>query len=109
MSFAGGSDDKESACNAGDPGLIPGLGRSTGEGIGYPLFLGFPCGSAGKESACNVRDLGSVPGLGISPGEGTGYPLQDSALGLKESDMTERISLQFKSAYALFSGYYIWD
>ena len=28
---------KESACNAGDPGLIPGLGRSTGEGIGYPL------------------------------------------------------------------------
>ena len=29
--------DKESACNAGDPGLIPGLGRSPGEGIGYPL------------------------------------------------------------------------
>ena len=28
---------KDSACNAGDPGLIPGLGRSTGEGIGYPL------------------------------------------------------------------------
>ena len=28
---------KESACNAGDPGLIPGLGGSTGEGIGYPL------------------------------------------------------------------------
>ena len=27
----------ESACNAGDPGSIPGLGRSTGEGIGYPL------------------------------------------------------------------------
>ena len=27
----------ESACNAGDPGLIPGLGRSAGEGIGYPL------------------------------------------------------------------------
>ena len=26
-----------SACNAGDPGSIPGLGRSTGEGIGYPL------------------------------------------------------------------------
>ena len=29
--------DKESACNVGDPGSIPGLGRSTGEGIGYPL------------------------------------------------------------------------
>jgi len=28
---------KESACNAGDPCLIPGSGRSTGEGIGYPL------------------------------------------------------------------------
>ena len=28
---------KESTCHTGDPGLIPGLGRSTGEGIGYPL------------------------------------------------------------------------
>ena len=28
---------KESACNAGDPSSIPGMGRSTGEGIGYPL------------------------------------------------------------------------
>ena len=28
---------KESTCNAGDPGSIPGSGRSTGEGIGYPL------------------------------------------------------------------------
>ena len=28
---------KESACNAGDPGSIPGSGRSTGEGINYPL------------------------------------------------------------------------
>ena len=28
---------KESACNVGDPGSIPGLGRSAGEGIGYPL------------------------------------------------------------------------
>ena len=28
---------KESACNPGDPGLIPGSGRSAGEGIGYPL------------------------------------------------------------------------
>ena len=33
----GSSAGKESACNAGDPGLIPGWGRSTGEGIGYPL------------------------------------------------------------------------
>ena len=35
--FLGDSDDKESACNAGDPGLIPGSGSSPGEGIGYPL------------------------------------------------------------------------
>ena len=32
-----GSQSKESACNAGDPDLIPGLGRSPGEGKGYPL------------------------------------------------------------------------
>ena len=34
--FHGGSDGKESACNAGDPGLILGLGRSPGEGNGNP-------------------------------------------------------------------------
>ena len=32
-----GPSSKESACNAGDPGLIPGLGRSPGEENGYPL------------------------------------------------------------------------
>ena len=35
--FLGGSDGKESACSAGDPGLIPGLGRSLGEGNGSLL------------------------------------------------------------------------
>ena len=35
MDFPGGSDGKESACNVGDLGLIPGLGRSPGEGNGY--------------------------------------------------------------------------
>ena len=39
--FPGGSDGKESACNAGDPGLIPGLGRSSGEGNGNPFQ--YPC------------------------------------------------------------------
>ena len=34
MGFPGGSDGKESACNAGDSGLIPGLGSSPGEGNG---------------------------------------------------------------------------
>ena len=37
MGFPGGSVGKESACNAGDLGSIPGLGRSPGEGKGYPL------------------------------------------------------------------------
>ena len=37
MGFPGDSDSKESPCNAGDPGSIPGLGRSPGEGYGSPL------------------------------------------------------------------------
>ena len=37
--FPGGSDDNESAYNARDPGLIPGLGRSPGEGHGNPLSI----------------------------------------------------------------------
>ena len=35
--FPGGLDGKESACDAGDPGLIPGWGRIPGEGNGNPL------------------------------------------------------------------------
>ena len=47
-----GSADKESACNAGDLGLIPGLGRSPGEGKGYPLqYFGLGC----KESDTTKR------------------------------------------------------
>ena len=41
VSFPGGSDDKESACNPGDPGSIPGLERSSREGNGNPLW--YPC------------------------------------------------------------------
>ena len=37
MNFPGGSDGKASAYNVGDPGSIPGLGRSSGEGNGNPL------------------------------------------------------------------------
>ena len=79
--------------------MIPGLGRSAGEGIGYPLQCYWAsCGSAGKESACNAGDLGLILGLGISPGEGKGYPLQYSGLensmdyivhGVTESDTTK--------------------
>ena len=38
MDFPDSSVGKESSCNAGFPSLIPGLERSTGEGIGYPLW-----------------------------------------------------------------------
>ena len=58
--FPGGSDGKESACNVGDPGLTPGLGRSPGEGKIYPLqdsglenFMDYsPCGQ--KDSDMTV-------------------------------------------------------
>ena len=74
--------DIESACNAGDPGSIPGPGRSPGEGIGYPLQYSW---------ASLVAQLVKNPpamqetwflslGLGRSPGEGKGYPLQYSGL-----------------------------
>ena len=82
MGFPDSSVGKESACNTGDPGLIPESGRSTRERIGYPIpvFLGFPFGSAGKESSCNAVDKGLIPGLGRSPGEDKGYRLQYSGL-----------------------------
>ena len=76
--FPDSSVGKGSACNAVDPGSIPGLGKSPcrRDRLPTPVFLGFPGGSAGKESACNVGDLGSISGLERSPGERKGYPLQ---------------------------------
>ena len=77
----GSSAGKESACNAGDLGLIPGSGSSPGEGIGcHSSVLGLPCGSAGKKPTCNAADLGLIPGSGRSPGGGYGNPLQYSCL-----------------------------
>ena len=60
LDFPGSSVGKEPTCNARNPNLIPGSGRSSGEGIGYLLQYSwaFPGGSAGKESACNAGDLG---------------------------------------------------
>ena len=37
MGFLGSSADKESTCDAGDPGVTPGSGSSPGEGVDYPL------------------------------------------------------------------------
>ena len=67
--FPGGSDDKESACSAGDLGLIPGLGRSPGEGYGNPLQYSL---------LENPHGQGSLAGY--------------SPWGRKESDTTERLS-----------------
>ena len=52
MDFPGGLDSKESACNEGDLGLMPGLGRSPGGGHGNPLqyyCLENPHGQRGLE------------------------------------------------------------
>ena len=66
----GGSDGKESACSAGDPGLIPGSGRSPGEGNGYPTPVFLPGEFHGQRSL-----------VGYSP------------WGCEESDMTELLTL----------------
>ena len=76
--FPHSSVGKESACNAGDPNSIPGLGRSAGEGIGYPLQYSWA--SRVAQLVRNPGHMGSIPGLGRSAGEGKGYPLQYSGL-----------------------------
>ena len=89
----------------GDPGSIPGSGRSPGEGIGYTLqdcWLSFPGGSDSKESACSVGGLDLISRLERSSGGGHGNPLQNSYLenphgqkrmaDHKELDTTEQLS-----------------
>ena len=101
---ADSSAGKESACNAGDPGSIPGLGRSAGEGIGYPLQ--YPWASLVAQLVKNVpalqetwvRSLGwenpwrreRLPTPVFWPGEFRGLY---SPWGCKESDATEHLSL----------------
>ena len=76
--FPGSSAGKESTCNAGDPNLIPGSGRSSGEGIGYTLQYSWA--SLVAQLVKNVADPGSILGLGRPPEEGKGNPLQYSGL-----------------------------
>jgi len=58
-----------------------GSGRSTGEGIGYPLQYSWASLVAQLvNNLPEMGDLGSISGLGRSPGEGKGYPLQYSDL-----------------------------
>ena len=65
IGFPGSSAGKESTCNVGDPGLIPGSGSSPREGIGYPVQYSWASWVAQKIklSVCNAGDLGSILGL----------------------------------------------
>ena len=76
--FPDSSVGKESACNAGDPGLVSGSERSAGEGIGY-LFQ-YSWASLVAQLVKNLRAMWEtwVRSLGLeeSPEEGKGYPLQ---------------------------------
>ena len=82
--FPGGSDGKESAYNAGDPGLILGSGRSPGEGNGNPLqysCLENPHGQrrlVGYSLYCEARVSESLICMRLPPncGEGNGSQLQ---------------------------------
>ena len=53
VDFPSGSDGKETACNVGDLGLIPGLGRSPGGGKGYPLQY------SDLENSMDIQSIGS--------------------------------------------------
>ena len=69
MGFPGSSHGKESACNVGDLGLIPGLGRYPGEGKGYPLqYSGLEnsmnCGPVVRDPRFQCRGHGFNPWLG---------------------------------------------
>ena len=55
--FPDSSVDKESTCDAGDPGSIPGLGRSPGEGKGYPLQYSSLENSMGHEESDTTKLL----------------------------------------------------
>ena len=101
--FPHSSVGKESACNAGDRGWIPGSGRPTEEGIGYPLQYTWSSLVAQKESAGKAGDPGLILELGgipwrrerlstpvFQPGKFHGLY---SPWGHKESDTSERLSL----------------
>ena len=65
------SAGKKSACNAGDPGSVPGWGRCRGERLSFQYSWAF---------TWNAGDLGWILRLGKLPGEGKNYPLQYECL-----------------------------
>ena len=103
MCFPDNSVGKESACNAGDPGSIPGSGRSTGEGIGY--LLQYSWASLMAQLVIQCRRPGFNPWVGKIPGRRERLPTpvfwpgefhgQYSPWGCRESDTTEKSSLHF--------------
>ena len=117
LGFPDSSVGKESARNAEDPGLIPGLGRSSGEGIGYPLQYSWA--SLAVQLVKNlpamretwVRSLGWDDPLEKGkatpvfwPGEF--YGLYSSG-GRKELDTTERLSLFFMTSLTNSEGFFL--
>ena len=58
MGFPGGSDGKESACNVGDQGSVPGLGRFSGGGHGNPLQYSSLVNSHGWQSMAGYTPWG---------------------------------------------------
>ena len=77
LGFSGGSDGKESASNVGDLDSVPGLGRSAGEGIGYPLWYSWASLVAQLVKNPPTMQEAWVQSLGLEdfPGEGKGYTL----------------------------------
>ena len=97
LGFLGGSDGKESACNAGDSGSIPGLGRSAGEGNGHPLLLLpsiFPSIIVFASSA-TAKSLQSCPTL-CDPIDGSppGSPIP----GILQATTLEWVAISFSNA-----------
>ena len=82
MGFPGSSAGKESACNVRDPGWTRGLGRSPGEGIGYPLQYSWASLVAQMvKNPPAMQETGFNPASGRSLEGGNGNPLQYSGLG----------------------------
>ena len=83
MGFPGSSAGKESTCNAEDPGLISGSGRSPGEGIGYPLqysWASLVAWSVKNLPAMRETQVQSLSQEVLLLGEGNGNLLQYSCL-----------------------------
>ena len=95
MGFPDSSVDKESAYNAGDLGLIPGLGRSAEEGVGYPLLYSWASLVAQLVKNLPVMWETWVRSLGWEDPLKKGTATQSSPRDCKESDVTEQLSLHF--------------